>query len=286
MERPAEAGPGPPGAGEPGGAVRSPLRCPGVPPYRLRCGGQSPEIRPPLWKRPGSMPGPAVVWGGPGGVGAVVLHRPGDLPGPWRGSHRFGGAGRSGQHTSGRWARRLAPGRWSWRGWRWPGEWTRSATPLWPPVTTTMLALDKDEENWSDAIVNGWAAFGLFRRPTTRRWRCWTSPWCSFEHRPVPVCGGCLPGRARYGSEVNRPQSWRRVSLAYVAAKSNDEEAFEARLKEVDVGDMDVLAPTYRAQVLIGPRSCFGCDGKNERGPLLAGAGPQSRRGSCLRTAW
>jgi len=114
----------------------------------------------------------------------------------------------------------------------------------------TMLALDKDEENWSDAIVNGWAAFGLY--PET-------------YHQTLALLdlAGVFLETGQYRSAEDAYQVVRdmapsqpaavmaSVSLAYVAAKSNDEEAFEARLKEVDVGDMDVLAPTYRAQVLI-----------------------------------
>lgn len=114
----------------------------------------------------------------------------------------------------------------------------------------TLLALDKDDENWSDAIVNGWAAFGLYPK--------------SYHQTLVllDLAGVFLEtGQYRSAEDAyvvvrdlapNQPAAtMAQVSLAFVAAKQGDEDAFEARWKEIQAKDWEVLAPTYRTQVMI-----------------------------------
>jgi tetratricopeptide (TPR) repeat protein len=114
----------------------------------------------------------------------------------------------------------------------------------------TMLALDKDDKNWSDAIVNGWAAFGLY--PET-------------YHQTLALLdlAGVFVETGQYRSAEdaylvvrdlapNQPAAiMASVSLVQVAATQGDIAAFEARWDELHTKDWDVLAPAYRTQVMI-----------------------------------
>lgn len=127
----------------------------------------------------------------------------------------------------------------------------------------TMLALDKDDENWSDAIVNGWAAFGLY--PET-------------YHQTLALldlAGVFLAtGQFRSAEDAymvvrdlgpNQPAAlMAQVALTLVAAKQNDAEAFEARWSDVATSEWESLAPTFRGEVMITCGQAFAAIGKKE----------------------
>ena len=127
----------------------------------------------------------------------------------------------------------------------------------------TMLALDKDDKNWSDAIVNGWAAFGMY--PET-------------YHQTLALLdlAGVFVETGQYRSAEdaylvvrdlapNQPAAiMAQVALTLVAAIQDDAEGFDARWRDVAPMDWESLAPTFRGEVMLTLARAFATIGRKD----------------------
>lgn len=113
----------------------------------------------------------------------------------------------------------------------------------------TLLALDKDEENWSEAIVNGWAAFGMY--PETYHQTLVLHDLAGVfletgQYRSAEDAYLVVKNLGADGPAATLAQ----VSLLLVAALQEDRAGFDARWREVQSLEWESMAPTFRGQVL------------------------------------
>jgi len=120
----------------------------------------------------------------------------------------------------------------------------------------TLLALDKDDENWSEAIVNGWAAFGMY-------------PESYHQTLVLHDLAGVFLETGQYRSAedaylvvkdlaAGSPAAiLAQVTLLLVSALQDDRAGFDGRWLEIQGMEWESMAPTFRGQLLLVVGAAF-----------------------------
>lgn len=112
----------------------------------------------------------------------------------------------------------------------------------------TLLALDRAESRWSDAIVNGWRAVGLYKDPYHQALALLDLAGVFVEvgqFRSADDAYAVVEGMA-----PNRAVTLMAISgRAYVAAMDRDDALFELHSARLDGTEWMALPPAYRTQI-------------------------------------
>lgn len=112
----------------------------------------------------------------------------------------------------------------------------------------TLLALDRAEERWSDAIVNGWQAVGLYAEPYHQALALMDLAGLFVEVGQLRSADDAYA--VVEGMDPNHAVTLMAISgQAYVAAQAGDVTLFELHSARLDSTDWMLLPPTFRTQI-------------------------------------